>query len=415
MAEKLIIQLLQEFSEEEGAVVRHFRWGYVDELSDWPEDAALGSDEDLLMALDSTSQAAVLLIPGNKVVSLPVAYDKKEARHFAKLLPYQIEDDVLGSVDDLHFAISNEKSSEVISVAYTDKDWLFNLLEWFSTNNITIEHCITDFQCLKAINNELLLWFVDDGLLGHRANGLGFSISQPMSQPFLKDMLLNQQDIEDPWQVRIYVDDAETKEIIESHIMPPVEYDVVIGHPPLDFSQENHLNFCSGKYGKKLPVQQWWQEAKPVALLAAAAVAVFFVASFADIYLIKQQQAKYQQEITTAYREVIPRGPLTDPVRRLKSVLGSGATSAQSSQSVFLLSKVAPVMDKLKIDLTTLNYNHREQTLRINIKADSFNGIEQFRQQLEQQGVTAELQNSSAANEGFQARLRIGLKGARNG
>jgi general secretion pathway protein L len=412
VAEKLIIQLLQEFSDEEDGIVRHFRWGYIDELSDWPGDSELGSSDDLLAALDSATQPAVLLIPGSKVVTLPVAYNKKEARHFLKLLPYEIEDDVLGSVDDIHFAVSNQKDDEVISVAYVERDWLFELLEWFKENNIAIGHCVADFQCLKAIENELLLWFVDDNLLGHRANGLGFSISQPMSQPFLKDMLLNQQDVEDPWQVRIYVDDSETKEIIESHIMPPVEYEVVVGQPPLDFSQVNHLNFCSGKYGKQLPLEKYWKEAKPIAMLAAAALVVFFTATFADIYLIKQQQAEYQAEMTTAYREAIPRGPLTDPVRRLKSTLGSGATSNEPSQSVYLLSKVAPVMDQLKIDLTTLNYSHREKSLRINVKAESFNGIEQFRQKLEEQGVTAELQNSSAATEGFQARLRIGLKGA---
>jgi general secretion pathway protein L len=388
----------------------------VDEFSNWQADSNMGSDDDLLEVLEDQSLEATLLIPGSKVVTLPIPYDKKESRHFRKLLPYQIEEDVLGSVDDLHFAIGN-KDSEVVSVAYVDEAWLSSLLQWFKDNNITIEHCMADFQCLSVEENELVLWFYDGDLWGRRSNGLGFNISQPMLQSYLKDLLVNQQDPENLWQVRVYVDDAETKEIIESHIMPPVEYEVVIGQPTLNFSQTNQLDFCVGKFGKTLPFDRWWQEAKPIAILAAAAVAVFFVATFADIFIMKNQQAKYQQEIVDTFRSVQPKGRASDPVKRLKSMLGPSQSADESSQSVYLISKIAPVLDQLKINLTTLNYSNREQALRINVTADSFNGIEQLRQQLEKQGVKAELQSSNAADKGFQARLRVALTGggARNG
>jgi general secretion pathway protein L len=416
VTEKLVIQLVQDVLDDEGEVSRLFRWGMVDEFSNWHSDSNMGSDDDLLEVLENHSMDAILLIPGNKVVTLPVPFDKKEARHFRKLLPYQIEDEVLGSVDELHFAIGS-KDSDVVSVAYVDEAWLANLLSWFKENNIEIDRCIADFQSLNAEDNELVLWFYDGDLWGRRGNGLGFNVSQPMLQSFLKDLLVNQQDPENPWQVSVYVDDAETKEIIESHIMPPVEYEVIVGQPSLNFDQHNQLDFCSGKFGKALPIDRWWQEAKPIALLAAASVAVFFVATFADIFIMKGQQEKYQKEIVDTFRTVQPSGRANDPVRRLKSMLGSGESSGESSQSVFLLSKIAPVMKQLKVELTTLNYSNREQALRINVKADSFNGIEQLRQELEKQGVKAELQSSNAADEGYQARLRVALigGGARNG
>lgn len=432
VAEKLVIELLEEtveqvfdedikpeeaeqdFTEatENRTVTRQFRWGYIDELSSWPAGAHRGSEDDLLMSLSNQVQPAILLVPGDRVVSLPVAYSKKEARHFLKLLPYQIEDEVLGSVEDLHFAVSADKEGETVPVAYVNAEWIEALLVWMTNHNIAVDTCLASYQVLHAVDNELLIWFADGQVLGHRANGLGFSIAQSFSQAFLKDLLQNQQDVAEPWQVRVYVDDAETQEIIESHIMPPVEYSVVIGSPPLSFEQSNQLNFCTGKFGKKLPLDKWWKEARPVAILAAVAVAVFFVASFADIYLMKKQRAAYQEEMLAAFRTVVPRGAATDPVKRLKSMLGSSANVGKQSQVVHLLSKVAPVLDQLKINLTTLNYSNREQALRINIKADSFNGIEQFRQQLDKQGVNAELQSSNAADKGFQARLRIALKGA---
>lgn len=427
MAEKLVIELVDEVHEavfdenietdsrsvdeaKTVSITRHFRWGYIDELSNWPGDSHSGSEDDLLLSLSNHQQPALLLIPGHKVVGLSVDYNKKEARHFLKLLPYQIEDDVLGSVDNLHFAVSRNKEADKVVVAYADFEWLESLLTWMRVSGIKVENCIANYQILHASDNELLIWFTDGRVVGHRSNGLGFSIAQSLSQAFLKDILRNQHESAEPISVRVFVDDAETQEIIESHIMPPVEYDVLIGQPPLSFSQESQLNFCNGRFGKKLPLDQWWKELKPVAMLAAASVVVFFVATFADIYMIKQQQSAYKEDMVTAFRTVVPRGAASDPVRRLKGMLGNN-TEAEPSQVVFLLSKVAPVLDKLEINITTLNYSNRERALRVNIQAKSFNGVEQFRQQLSQQGINAELQSSNAAAEGFQARLRIGLEG----
>lgn len=433
MAERLIIQLLAEtlVNDELGEqgeevlvdtdsdefvepshITRRFRWGFVDELSNWHAVSHEGSDQDMLQALEFQSKPATLLMPGARVVTLPVAYSKKEARHFLKLLPYQVEDDILGSVDDLFFAVGN-RETEVVTAGYVDEQWLSELLSWFQQHDIIVERCIADYQCLHTEGDEQIIWFTDGYVWGHRVSGLGFSVAQALSQPFLSDLLVNQQDIENPWQVKVYVEDAEAKEIVETHILPPVDYEVVIGQPPLDFEQSCQLNFCRGRFGKKLPIDKWWQEAKSMVVLSAAAVVVFFIATFTDIYMLKQQRSANQQALLETYRTVVPRGPATDPIRRLKSMVGRGGgqITEENSQSVFLLSKVAPVLDQLKITLTTLNYSNKEQALRININANSFNGIEQFRQQLDSQGLQAELQSSGAAKEGFQGRLRISIKG----
>jgi type II secretory pathway component PulL len=96
-------------------------------------------------------------------------------------------------------------------------------------------------------------------------------------------------------------------------------------------------------------------------------------------------------------------------------MLGSSEQDKESSRSIYLLSKIAPVLTRLNIDLTTVNYSNREQILRINIKANSFSGVEQLRQALGERGVAAELQSSNATDNGFQARLKISMSVPQNG
>ena len=120
-------------------------------------------------------------------------------------------------------------------------------------------------------------------------------------------------------------------------------------------------------------------------------------------------------KIVENFRQVVPNGSASVPVRRLNAMLGSGGKDKKISQSIYLLSKIAPALTQLKIDLSTLNYSNREQILRINIKADSFSGVEQLRQALDKQGVVAELQSSNATDDGFQARLKISMRDSQNG
>jgi general secretion pathway protein L len=430
VSEKLVIQLLEETWNVEKTPSDHlldapadleaddahawasyrFRWGFTNDNCHWRSASHEGSGEEMLAWLSNESQPATLLLPGSKIVTFCVPYNKKESRYFSKLLPYQIEDDVLVPVDSLFF-VAGRREAEVVTAAYADRLWLSNLFRWFRDNNLVIERTIADYQSLLAMGNELILWFTEEGTCwGHRSNGLGFTVTQALSNSFLQDLLLRQQDLQNPWSVKVFVEDSESEVLVKEQLMPAVDYDLVIGQPPVDLQQRNQLNFCHGQFGRQSPIAHWWHEAKPLAYLAAAAVMVFFAVTFVDIYSSNKEQGTILQARDEAYRSVIPRGPITDPVRRLRSMLGSDqAGEEETSYSLYLLSKVAPVVQKLNISLTMLSYSHREQIMRINVSAKSFAIIEQLSQELNQQGLSAELKNSSSVQDGYQGRLEVGL------
>jgi type II secretion system protein L len=413
MVNRLVIQLLKEYLDGNGNTLREFRWGDISDAESWSSATQCGDGDALLAAV--ISQPILLLIPGHQVVSFSVPYNKNEARHFLDLLPYQIEDDVLGNGENLHFAVSNHKEYDTVCAAYTDMTWLASLVNWLSGNGLIVESCIADFQCLDATSNELVLWFNEGYVLGHRGNGLGFSVAYSLAKPFLKDLLQNQQSVKDPWLISVYVNDVAELKNIQENILPVNDYNCIAGAPSLNLQQTNQFDFSRGKLGKKLPISKWWGEAKALTGLAAAAITVFFVVSFVDIYLLKKEHAKIQNEIVNNFRQVVPNGSVSVPIRRLKAMLRSDEQDKKASQAIYLLSKIAPSLTKLNVGLTTLSYSNREQVFRINIKVDSFSVVEQLRQTLEKQDVIGELQSSNAIDNGFQARLKISLRGRNNG
>ena len=72
-------------------------------------------------------------------------------------------------------------------------------------------------------------------------------------------------------------------------------------------------------------------------------------------------------------------------------------------------SHVDPVIQKLDIDLLTINYSHKEKILRLSVQASSSNIVDKLRADIEEKGLTAELLNSNAVDNKFQARLRISM------
>ena len=410
---RLVIQLVKEHIDVNGDIIREFRWGDISDTQYMSSDFLSGDGDALLAAVEP--QAVMLLIPGQKVVSISLPYNKKEERYLLSLLPYQIEDDVLGDVNDLHFTVSNNKDSDAVCAAYTDLAWLQSVIDWLSYNGLIVENCIADFQCLDVANSDFVIWFNEGQVWGHRVNGLGFNIDDSIAKLFLKDLFQNKQDDEVQESISVYIIDPETQKNVQENILPLKAYDFFVGAPSFNFHQDNHLDFIRGKLSKKLPIKQWWGEAKALSSLAAAALVVFFVTSFIDIYYLQQKQANVQDEIIENFREVVPSGSTSVPVRRLKAMLISGDSYQQSSQATYLLSKIAPALEKLSIDLTSLNYSNREQVLRLNIKVSAFSVVEQLRQNLEKQGVIAQLQNSNATDDGYQARLSVSLMESQNG
>ena len=354
---RLVIQLLKEHVDVNGEVIREFRWGDISDTQYMSIDLHSGDGDALLAAVGS--QAVMLLIPGYKVVSISVPYNKKEKRFFLSLLPYQIEDNVLGDVENLHFTVSKNKVSDTVCAAYTDMAWLQSVVNWLSNNGLIVENCIADFQCLDVLNSDFVIWFNEGQIWGHRANGLGFSIDDSIAKSFFKDLFKNKQDDEAQESISVYVNDPETQKHIQENILPLNAYNFYVDTPPFNFYQDNQLDFIRGKLSKKLPIQQWWGEAKALSYLSAAALAIFFVTNFIDIYYLQKNQGNVQDEIVENFRKVAPSGSASVPVRRLKAMLVSADNNQKSSQVTYLLSKIAPLLTKLNIDLTTLNYSNR--------------------------------------------------------
>ncbi|MFT6220710.1 MAG: general secretion pathway protein L [Candidatus Endobugula sp.] len=410
-----------------------YRWLLTDDIVDI-KSAIYGSSEELQGWLTAVDSTPVLVVSGEKLVVRQVPYHEKEKRHFAKMLPYEIEDSVIDDVENLHFSIG-EKNKGQATIAYIERAWFENALEFFQQIGKPIERALIDFQCLQREPNESILWFAQKRLLAHNEGGAGFAIADSLTDIFLQNMLSadpvalaeqdtkigsvdeNDQTGDLAQQYKIYVPsgDSATYTIekatrVVHTINPGVNSEFYDVEPPLSLSNINAIDFCTGIYAPKKNDSTQATSWKLIGGLSLFSILLFLSVNFFEIYIIQQKTSVTMKATEASYRQVVPEGVVRDPVRKLREMLEKlTGGDGQPSEVVRLLSHVAPVIQKLDIDLLTINYSHKEKILRLSVQASSFNMVEKLRTDIEEKGLTAELLNSNAVDNKFQARLRISM------
>lgn len=377
-------------------------------------DSVYGTYDEFVQWLPPENHPIILIIPGEKVVVNRVPYLEKEKRHFAKMLPYELEDHIIEDVDELHFAMGKMQAGET-GVAYINEQWFSELHHEFESRDVSISRCFADFQRIKASENEVIIWLDGDRVMTHSDSGLGFSSNKKMASVLLQNLLSNiDNSTEKHQQFSLYVTGADgiehEIERIFNTLAPAIELTVHYQMPPLSLEHSQAINLCSGQYAKKSSMSKEIKEFRLLGLLGIVSLVMFLLVNFFDIYLMNKENNRLRQEIETAYRAVIPRGVVNDPVRQLTRKLGQAGHSTDNSQAVYLLSGVASPIQSLGVNLSAINYNNKEKSLRLNIQADSFNIIEKLRTELNTKSIAAELLSSNAVDDKFQARLRVSLE-----
>ena len=84
---------------------------------------------------------------------------------------------------------------------------------------------------------------------------------------------------------------------------------------------------------------------------------------------------------------------------------------AQSSGFVSLLEKVGKIVaSRPGTSIATINYSDKSGEIRMNILASDYEAVEQVRVGINESGLEAVMENSSAQGEQVRARIRVGEK-----
>jgi general secretion pathway protein L len=419
MAERLFVKM----PAEQDGVPTHaarYEWRVMSADGEWVGEVESGTltalSETLVAARNETDLSVCLLISGSKVSVRRLPITDAEKRHMQNLLPYQLEEEVACDVEQLHFAYGTP-SDDAVSVAYVDRQWFAELLQTFADADVDLDACLPEAQLLFCEPGACTL-SLDDELVVHAGNGFAFSLDRALLEPGLHlletleptfDTLTLIAPSEDQLQdLEQKLSDSQRDKVEHRFVRDAWgALNIEQGSMSLNTSA-TYLNLCAGEFAQRLPIGQWWLAWRKLAVFSAVVLAVFLLVNFLHVQQLKSAQAEMQKDIESAFRSVVPRGAMVDPLRQLKAKMKGLSTVAEGSESVWLISLVSPHLQAAgKVKLQGFQYNHERNELRLNVQAPTFNDIERLRAALDGGKVKSTLMNASAQAGVHSARIKV--------
>jgi len=391
----------------------HFRWCWLGSDT----DAGSGNREDLRAAISSRGsqpQSAWIILPGSQVSTRELEYSEKEKKHLRNLLPFQLEDSVVGDVDELHFALGTPESGR-IAVAYTDKEWLKTAFTELAAIGVEATHCWSAplLLPLAAPGVDARVWALGlygDQLYVRYAPTLGFSIAKQHATLALS-LLIDAQECSDALpDVNVYAatesDVAELVELLPASLKNKVVSQQQIDEWSLDFGNSS-IDLCQGEFSQRLPIERWWKMWQPLAMFAGVCLVVYLGVLMFDIYKLNKENVKIRQQIEASALTVLSR-VRGDTEKQISIMLRDLKPTAQSGSVMEMLAVALPEISAVpSVTVKGISYAADPGDLNINIQADSYSAFESLKNNIEQKGLKAEILGISAQGSQQTGRLKI--------
>ena len=370
------------------------------------------------LASHTEGHAVTLAIPASCCTLRQHAYAGHEKKLLDQIIPWSLEEELIDSVDDLHFVIEKlpanlDISQTTAAVCYIEKSVLQLEVHNFNQAGITLADCIPELQLLPWQPNQLTIAVTDNGECLIRS---GFAEGIACNRKnFTTACKLLVAENGAPGNLVIYSGNAgeelNLKEIVsdESVAVRVVEreYPQLLSTAANDIDSVKPLNLLTGDFTPRLPWSSIWRQWRVAAVLLIGLGILDVSARIIETSKLASLTSQIDAEIISVYRQVVPSGAVVDPMlqlqRRLSALEGSSDTGF-----VALLSKAAPViMNNPDLEVENLNYSERDDALQLTLVTSDFSTAELVRSRLANLGLQAELTGSTSSSEGNRSSLSI--------
>jgi len=353
----------------------------------------------------------VFLVPAVDALVRVFDFSEKERKHVMKTIPYLLEEDLLGEVDDLHFVHGKAKQNQ-ITVAAIDEGRLQRWLSQFDAVGLKLDICVPEQCFLPSGGDEWVLYYSDGRFTVRLSERERFAFDADAIELALQVATKDWSELPAAIDLRISNEDDrhDAVQLLPSQLHHLVQVSVQDWSQLFAQyeSQAGAWNFLQGKFAH---VQQWgkyWQAWKvPVLVLVIAFVVQLAIAGGEYISLNKQNLAVHQQ-LDAAFREVFPRGQIVDHRRQVENELKRLKGGAGSGGFVGLLQQAGGVLVTAKgLQIQSLTYDAKNSELRLDVVVKDSPQVDAIIKGVQRAGLNAELQSSNAQGQDVRARLNI--------
>lgn len=347
-------------------------------------------------------------------VELPQPFSAKQRKQLLQALPFLIEEQLAGDIEDQHLAIANIENQQV-DVAVIERQRLNNLLDTLAQYELTADALLPDALTIPLEQHQGSSLLLEPERASLRT---GPNTALSINQANLASLLDGWEptDNEDKLKVlstetrcleqqRVQLETTASASGISLNIAEAGHYTI---NPDLREWQTD-LNLLQGEFAASKKHTQASANLR-IPAIAAGIGFVFYVGYLLTSGLYFSWQADRQYEDTLAlYRSYFPNDRRIVNVRTQTRNHLSRGTQQQGDQFLGLLGQFIkqwqPQANDLKMQ--QIRFNRQRSELIIELNSKSIDQLDQLRNQLANQGLKSELLSAIEENQGIRGRIKL--------
>lgn len=395
-------------ASEDDSAEPQYRWRRRD-AGEW---FAMGEgDINQLVAEVSPWPAQVILVlPGHQVVTRRVAVAPGERRYYKKLVPFQLEDDIVTDVTELHF-VFGPLDMDAVDLAYCQRRVLDTWLTPFYQRELPVSHIVSAAALLPVPAEGEWLLLRDDAHLYYRLSETRYGTVQPSLAGLFLGSLVARNERPQALQLLASTPEqlTELRALLPASLAPLVANQRLASTPLAAHRQTPNL--AVDQYFPRIPLKRWLSLVKVPALLLGAGLAVHLLVALTEWHTASRHTDELKTAITERYRAAVPVGAISDPLKQLRNQVNRAGNSSQGSNALQVLSQTVPVLTAIDgVEVKNLQFVNDAQELRLTIQAPALADIESLSSQFKGRGYDAQVLSVNVNNGVHQARMKVTRK-----
>ncbi|HSN72051.1 MAG TPA: type II secretion system protein GspL [Steroidobacteraceae bacterium] len=359
------------------------------------------------------------LVPGTDITLARPELPVRSGPRVAQAVPFALEEQLAGDVEDMHFAVGRRDERPGVPVAGVARDRMQAWQSQFAAAGLDLDGLYAETSAVPVIPGGVTL-LVDRGqLFVRRADELPVVLDvQPLAEAIQLALATSEETREN---VTVYLSQAEydrERDLIEGLREVTASLQVKLlpdGALPLLAStalQDAAVNLLQGPYAPKRQFSVSLAPWRYAAMLAAAFFVVHLGVKGVEYWRLAREEARIDAEIAQVFETAMPGVRQVEPRQQMQqryfAMRGGGGGSG-------LLANLDPlgaaIAETPQARLEALAYRNRVLDLRM--LAPDVNALEKIRTRIAERGLNAEIQSASPREDNStEGRLQIRAPGA---
>ena len=416
-----------------------FEWALYD-LSEqqvkYGAQSDLASIDQTLMQNGIAHVEVIVLWPAYAAFSSQISLPGNQSRFLQQALPFAVEEHLAQEVEQIHIAHGAKSKGSKFAVVSLDRavfEPYFTLLT-DPENSHPLKAVVLDAELLPLGEHDMVVCVAAGQALIKNKDQSSISLQIDNLFPYLDSVFKDRPDTQDlsatRFSIKVYIEAAEqeaaTLLLAQMQQYAGVDLDSeVLGISGFELLCENYfrqalsaVNLCQGEFRKVSEQNTQWRKWRSVAIIAGVGFLLQLGVFVGKGFWFEKQAAEIGQNALAEYQKLVPdsKGVSVDKLPRIiKGQLNQKNSQANSELGFLELLGEAgyqfkEAKDKVNLEFASINYNQQRGELVLEMRANSFEQLEQLKQAIVDAGLMAKI--SSAVQEDNRFRGRISVTGS---